>query len=295
MRVFVTGATGFVGSAVVQELLQAGHQVLGLARTDAAEASLRAAGAEPHRGDINDLDSLRRGAAAADAVCHTAFNHDFSRFRESCEEDRHIVAALGSALEGSDRPLIVTSGIGVFPGGREIIEDDQPSEGASPRVATEQAVQALRAQGINAVLMRLPPSVHGEGDHGFVPILINLAREKGIAAYVGGGSNRWSAVHRSDAGRLYRLVLEGGATAAAYHAVAEGGMPFRDIAEVIGRRLGLPVAGLTKEEAAGHFGWFTHFAGLDMSASSRQTRELTGWSPSGPGLIEDIDQPYYFS
>lgn len=286
MRVFVTGATGFVGSAVVQDLLAAGHQVLGMARSDAGAASLAAAGAEVHRGDLTDLDSLRRGAAGADGVIHTAFIHDFTKFKDSCEVDR---TAINTLAEG-DRPLIVTSGTGLLAGRGQLTEDMTISSGptTSPRAASEEAAEALIADGRRVSIMRLPPSVHGAGDHGFVPLLINLAREKGVSGYGGDGSHLWPAVHRRDAARLYRLVIEKG-VAGRWHAVAEQGVPFRRIAELIGRRLGLPV------EAKGpdHFGWFAHFAAMDCPASSAVTRETFGWQPGETGLLADMDEHYF--
>ena len=288
MRVFVTGATGFVGSAVVDDLIKAGHSVLGLTRSDAGAAALEAKGVDAHRGSLEDLDSLKRGARAADAVIHTAFNHDFSRFAQSCEEDRGIVEAMGEALVGTDKTLIVTSGTGVVHG--FATEDSEPGQHA--RAATEHATAAIASRGVRAMIVRLP-QVHGDGDHAFVPLTINLAREKGEAVYVGDGANRWPAVYRFDAAQVYRLALEKGRSFR-YHAVAEEGVPFRAIAEITGRRLGVPVVSKTKEEAAAHFGWFLHFAAADMRASSAKTRAELGWNPTGPMLIPDIDRPAYF-
>jgi nucleoside-diphosphate-sugar epimerase len=295
MKVFVTGATGFVGSAVVKELIDAGHTVLGLARSEAAAASLVAAGADVHCGSLEALDSLRRGTLAADAVIHTAFNHDFSKFAENCEAERLALDAIGAALEGSDRPLIVTSGVALLAPGRIANEADvRAPDPGFPR-NPEQAAASLRARGMRASVVRLAPSVHGEGDHGFIPHLIAVAREKGVSAYVGDGLNRWPGVHRLDAAHLYRLVLENNAAAAHYHAVAEEGVPFKDIAGVIGRHLNLPVVSKRPEDADAHFGWFARFAAIDVPASSHRTREQLGWRPTGPDFLTDIDQPGYYA
>jgi len=289
MRVFVTGATGFVGSAVVPELLSAGHRVIALARSDEAAAALTQAGAHAHRGDLKDLDSLRRGAAQADATIHAAFDHDFSRFAASSEMDRRAIDAIGDALDGSDKPLIVTSGLPLTPG-RSAMEDDVPPAGEHgiPRVS-EQTAMPLIGRGIRTCVVRMS-QVHDQAKQGFGSYLLAHAREKGVSAYVGEGLNRWPAVHRLDAARLYRLVLENGTAGEYYHAVSEEGVPVRAIAEAIGRRLNVPVAAMPPEGSASHFGWLDRIAGMDVPASSLLTQERLGWRPTGrSSLVADLD------
>ncbi len=294
MRVFVTGATGFIGTAVVAELIGAGHQVLGLTRSEAGARLLAAAGAEAHRGDLEDPDSLRSGAAVSDGVIHTAFDHDFSRFAANCDKDRRAIEALGAALAGSGRPLVITSGTGMGSAGpgRAATEDVFNARHPNPRVASELAGASMLAAGVAVSVMRLP-QVHDTVRQGLITPLVALAREKGVSAYVGDGSNRWPAVHVLDAARLYRLVLERRDAGARFHAVAEEGIAVRDIAQVIGRGLGVPVASVSAEEAPGHFGWLGAFAGLDLPASGAQTQARLGWHPGGPGLMADLEAMRY--
>ena len=294
MRIFMTGATGFVGSAVAQELIGAGHDVVALARSDASATQLAQWGATVHRGDLTDLDNLARGAANADGVIHCAFDHDFSKFEANSAMDRRAIETLGRVLEGTDRPLLVTSGLALLAPGRLALESDEGPEPAPtfPR-ASEASAAALVARGVRAAVVRLPPTVHGEGDHQFVPNLVRIAREKREAAYIGDGRNRWSAVHRLDAARVFRLAIERGAIDGPYHAIAEEGIPFREIAGAIGRGLGVPVVSKSGDAAKEYFTWFEMFAGMDLAGSSVRTRALLGWEPTRPGLLDDIANAGY--
>jgi nucleoside-diphosphate-sugar epimerase len=298
MRVFVTGATGFIGTAVVRELLDSGHQVLGLARSDASAAALTAAGADVHRGTLHDLDSLRSGAAAADGVIHLAFVHDFADFAANALVDLHAVEAFGEVLEGTGKPLVITSGTlmltMIAPGrlGTEDVTADPAS--TLPRVASENTAIALAGRGVRSSIVRLSPTVHGRDDHGFVPRLIAIAREKGVSGFVGDGSNRWPAVHRLDAARLFRLAVESAPAGSVLHGVAEEGVPFREIAEVIGRSVNVPAAAVDAGDAAEHFGFLGAYVQLDNPASSGLTRKLLGWQTVEPELIADLEEGHYF-
>ena len=306
MRVFVTGASGWIGSAVVPELLGAGHQVTGLARSDASAAALTAAGAEVHRGTLDDLDILRSAAAASGGVIHLAFKHDIAftgDFQGAADADRRAIETFGEVLAGSGRPLVIASGtLGVAPGQMATERDGHDAApavaamGSGPQVrqATAEFTLSLASRGVRASVLRLPPTVHGDGDNGFMAAIVGIARATGVSGYIGDGANRWPAVHRLDAAHLFRLALEQAPAGSTLHAVADEGVPIRDIAEVIGRHLGVPLTSVSPEQAAEHFSWLAGFLGLDSPASSALTRELLGWQPAQPGLLDDLDQGHYF-
>lgn len=306
MRMFVTGASGWIGSAVVPELIGAGHQVVGLARSDASAAALIAAGAEALRGSIDDLAIVRSAAAASDGVIHLAFKHDLAftgNFQGAADADRRAVETIGEALAGSDRPFVIASGVlGLTPGHMATEQDGRDLDstlehlpsGPRTRQATAQLTLSLASRHVRSSVLRLPPTVHGDGDHGFMATLVGIARDKGVSGYIGDGANRWPAAHRLDAARLFRLAVEHAPAGAVLHAVADEGVPIRAIAEVIGRGLDLPVAAIAPEDAGAHFGWMADFIGLDSPASSALTRELLGWQPAHPSLLDDLEQGHYF-
>jgi len=295
MRVFVTGASGWIGSATVDELLAAGHEVTGLARSDASAAAIQAKGAHVRRGDLDDLASIRAGAEAADAVIHLANKHDFSNMAASAAAERAAVQTIGDALAGTNRPFLFASGVAGLAQGRPSTEDDaSPFHGPdSPRGGSENLALELIDRGVHPVSLRFAPTVHGTGDHGFIAVIAAVAREKGVSGYPGDGTNRWAAVHRSDAARLVALGLAKAPAGARLHAVAEEGIPTRDIAEAIGRAFGLPVTSIAPDDVPGHFGWIATFFAMDLTATSTMTRELLGWAPTGPTLIEDLDAGAY--
>lgn len=297
MRVFITGASGFIGSAVVDEMVRAGHTVTGLARSEEGAATIARLGGQVHRGDIDNHASVLEAVAASDGVIHCAFNHDFSKYKENSEADRHLIEAMGQVLAGTDRPLVVTSGTGVSAQPGHIRVEDDPFRAPSavmPRMASDEAADAAAARGVKASIVRLPPAVHNTERLGFVSILIEHARQTGVSAYVGDGQNRWPAVHRQDAAKVFALAFEKAAKGVSYQAVGDEGIPVRQIAELVGQGLGLPVKSMTQEEANAHFGWFGMFAGADLPASSKLTQGWLSWKPVHPGLLEDLQHAAQF-
>lgn len=294
MRLFVTGASGFVGSAVTEELVRNGHEVLGLARSEKSAEKIEALGARAHRGDLTDLSSLRTGIEPCDGVIHTGMNHDFSNWKQSCERDQQAIESMSSILVGSNKPLIITSALGILPSGTEADENSRPCPTSpNPRVLTEIAAVKAMAKGVNVSVVRLPPSTHGRGDWGFVTMLIKIAKDRGCSVYANDVNNTWPAVHRLDAAKLYRFAVEQARANSYYHAVSEEGVPFKDIAETIATQLGVELIGKSSIEAGAHFGWFAHFAAMNIRAKSEITRKALNWNPTHPGLIDDIKQNYF--
>jgi nucleoside-diphosphate-sugar epimerase len=293
MRIFVTGATGWIGSAVIPELLDAGYQVVGLARSDAGAASVAALGAEVQRGDLDDLDGLHAAAVKSDGVVHLGYNHDFSRMEAAAQTDLAAINTFGAALEGTDRPLVIASGVLGLAFGRAATEEDMPSTG-HPRIAGAEAAMSFASRGVRPAVVRFAPTVHGTGDHGFMATLIDIARNKGVSGYIDDGANQWPAVHRLDAANLVRLIVDKAPASATLHATAEGGIPTRTIAEAIGRGLDQPVVSIPADQSGDHFGWIARFFGMDAEVSSAATRQLLGWNPVQPGLIADLDAGHYF-